>query len=39
MKAGKRRVVHGWLNKLLVMSGAITPRALLIKATHDLMKP
>jgi hypothetical protein len=39
MKAAKRRVVHGWLNKLLVMSGAITPRALLIKATHDLMKP
>jgi short-subunit dehydrogenase len=39
LKAGKRRVVHGWLNKLLVLSGAITPRGLLIKTSHDLMKP
>jgi len=39
MKARKRRVVHGWLNKILVLSGGITPQGLLIKTTHDLMKP
>lgn len=39
MKQGKRRVVHGWLNQLLTLSGTITPRSILIKATHDLMKP
>jgi short-subunit dehydrogenase len=39
MKARKRRVVHGWLNKILVFSGIVTPRDLLIKTTHDLMKP
>jgi short-subunit dehydrogenase len=39
MKSRKRRVVHGWLNKLLTFSGTITPRDLLIKTTHDLMKP
>ena len=39
MKSRKRRVVHGWLNKILALSGSITPRGLLIATTHKMMKP
>ena len=39
LKAGKRKVVHGWLNKILAMSGSFTPRGVLIATTHKMMKP
>jgi hypothetical protein len=32
-------VVHGWLNKILAMSGSFTPRGVLIATTHKMMKP
>ena len=39
MKAGKRRVVHGMMNRLLALSTHITPNGLLLSVTNNLMKP
>jgi short-subunit dehydrogenase len=39
MKAGKRRVVHGIMNRLLALSTHITPNGLLLSVANNLMKP
>jgi short-subunit dehydrogenase len=35
--AGKRRVVHGWLNRLMASSARLTPKALLLPITQRIM--